>query len=186
MKSKVNNCIYCFICLVLWLGLTSCRCGISQNGFSLQRFKIIDERLGATIKGISDSSFILKKKNEVIVLMLNIVESVPVFSFTSAPQNKINEYYIFSSNSRIIGYIEDKMLPTEVIVLSNINSRVDFEFAFYKFIVPTLVKKRFDYIFFPDDQYVVDKKGHGTPPPFFDPIYYRFEYRNNKIVPMTK
>jgi hypothetical protein len=186
MKTRASNHICFLLGLVLCLGLISCKSGEKHNGFTLQRFKIIDEHLAATIKGVCDSSYILEKEDEVLLLDLRFVDSISFFVLTSASQKIINEYLIFSCNSRIVGFIEEAYLPADVIVISNTNGRVDFETMYYKFIIPTKDKKRIDYIYFPDDQYAVNEVGKGYPPPFFDPYYYVFEYTNGEFVPVAK
>lgn len=180
-----NEILFFYIGFMFMIGLISCKNESRHNGFVLQNFKIINSQLSAIIKGIKDSAYISTTVNDVIVLELSIRDSVPEFCLTSARKDKLNEYYIYSSNSRIIGYVEDKSIQTEVIVLSDIDNKVDFEMAFYKFLVPTNDTKYFEYIYFPDNQYSVDAQGFGAPPPFFDPYFYYFNYKGNKIVPVN-
>ena len=183
-KKRNNFLIFC-IGLLIVFGTVSCKEKTKQNGFVLQKFKVINTQLSSIIKGIKDSAFILKETNEIIVLRLRIHDSLPTFCLTSAKINKLNEYFIYSSNSRIVGYIEDESIPTEVIVLSDINNKIDFEMAFYKFLIPTKDKKCFEYIYFPDNQYSVDSRGFGAPPPFFDTYFYYYTYKGGKIIPVA-
>lgn len=180
---KRNRILMVCLGFLFVLAFSNCKNKLLHNGLKLQRFKVINTQLDSIIRGIKDSTYILKHGDDVIVLVLRTYKSNPEFCFTSTKKDKLNEYFIFSSNSRIVGYIEDKSLMTEVIVLSNINNRVDFEMTFYKFLIPTKDKKDFDYIYFPDDQYSVDDRGFGPPPPFFDPYFYYYTYKGNKILP---
>jgi hypothetical protein len=186
MRTKERNKILIFyIGLMFIVGLMSCKKESRHNGFVLQNFKIINSQLYSIVKGIKDSAYISTKANDIIILELRIHDSVPEFCLTSAKKNKLNEFYIYSSNSRIVGYVEDKSIQTEVIVLSDIDNKVDFEMTFYKFLVPTSDTKYFEYIYFPDNQYSVDARGFGAPPPLFDPYFYYYTYKGNKIIPST-
>ena len=187
MRKRRRNKVFIFcIGLLIIFCLIRCKEETKHNGFVLQKFKVINSQLSTIIKGIKDSAFVLKEKNEIIVLRLRINDSMPVFCLTSAKKDKLNEYYIYSANSRIVGYIEDKSIPSEVIVLSDVNNKVDFETAFYKFLVPTKDKKCFEYIYFPDNQYSVDSRGFGAPPPFFDPYFYYYICKGSKIIPVSR
>jgi len=175
-----RNSIYkYFIIFVLCFVFVCCHC---KNGFQLQRFVVVDERLTAKIKMIYKESFLKSSDKQAVVVMLRLVDSIPIFKVTLVPKSEICEQYVYDSNSRIIGYIEEQNLPTDVILLSNIDSKYVFESTFYRFIKPTTKHKQFSYIYFPVDQYVVDKNGHGLPPYFFDPFYIIFEYRENKFI----
>ncbi len=186
MRTKERNKILLFyIGFLFIIGLASCKKESRHNGFVLQNFKIINNQLNSIIKGIKDSAYISTKSSDVILLELRIHDSVPEFCLTSAKKDKLNEYYIYSSNSRIVGYIEDKSVQTEVIILSDIDNKVDFEMTFYKFLVPTNDTKCFEYIYFPNNQYSVDARGFGAPPPFFDPYFYYYVYKGNKIISVT-
>lgn len=186
-KGRNRNSLFCIgFMFILIIGLTNCKKESKHNGFVLQNFKVINSELISIINGIKDSAYILKESDDVIILELKVHDSVPMFCLTSAKRNKLNEYFIYSSNSRIVGYIEDKKLPTEIIVLSDINNKVSFELAFYKFLIPTEDKKYFEYIYFPDNQYSIDARGFGAPPPLFDPYYYYFIYKGNNIIPMNR
>ena len=180
---NINRILMACLGFLFVLAFSNCKNKLQHNGLKLQRFKVINTQLDSIIRGIKDSSYILKHGDDVIVLVLSTYKSNPEFCFTSVKKEDLNEYFIFSSNSRIVGYIEDKSNTTEVIVLSNINNRVDFEMIFYKFLIPTKEKKYFDYIYFPNDQYSVDDRGFGPPPPFFDPYFYYYTYKGNKITP---
>lgn len=184
MRTKERNKILCFfIVLLLAVGLTSCKKEHKHNGFTLQRFKVVNVHLDSIIHGIRDSVHILRQGDNVIILVLRIYDSNPEFCFTSAKAEDVSEDYIYSNNSRIIGYIDNNEIP--IIVLSNESKKYEFEFYFYKFIIPTNDKKYFDNIYFPDDQYAVDENGKGYPPPFFDPYFYYYTYKENRIVPVT-
>jgi hypothetical protein len=163
--------------------LTACKRESKHNGFVLQRFNVVNNQLNSIIKGIKDSAQILKFGDDVILLVLRMNDSVPEFCFASTKKKDINEEYIYRENRRIVGYIVNKSLSTEIIVLSNLNSSVDFGMIFYKFLVPTVDKKCFDYIYFPDNQYTIDARGFGPTPPVFDPYYYFYTYKENRIIP---
>ena len=182
-QSKIIQC-FCLatLFLVFFIG---CKNATKHNGFTLQRFEIVNKQLNSVIQGMTDSTHILKQSDDVIVMVLRIYNSNPEFCFASTKKDKLNEYFIFSSNSRIVGYIENKHFPNPIIVLSEIDNIVDFEMTFYKFLVPTDDKKCLDYIYFPDNQYSVDSRGFGPPPPLFDPYFYYFTYINQRIIPAT-
>lgn len=183
-----NDLIYFFIGIISLCSLTNCNYikNKSHKGFVLQNFKVNDSHLRSIIRGIKDSAYILDGENNVIVMELGVYDNLPLFSLSSSKKNAINEYFIFSCNARVVGYIEDENIPTDIIVLSDINSRVDFEMAFYKFLTPTKEKKSFEYIYFPDDQYYADEKGFGSPPPFFDAYFYHYIYKDGKFIPINK
>ncbi|BEG99463.1 hypothetical protein [Bacteroides sedimenti] len=184
MNTKKRNIIY-IICIgiIFIIGLFVCKNESKQNGFVLQKFNVVNRQLYSIINSIKDSAYISKASDNVIVLELRINEFAPEFCFTSTKKEILNKYFIFGSNLRIVGYIEDRQRQAEIIVLSRIDNRVDFEMAFYKFLTPTNEKKYFNYIYFPDDQYVVKDNGEGYPPPFFDPYFYYYIYKGNNIIP---
>lgn len=93
------------VCLGFLFVLTfsNCKNKLQHNGLKLQRFKVINTQLDSIIRGIKDSSYILKHGDDVIVLVLRTYKSNPEFCFTSTKKDKLNEYFIFSSNSRIVG-----------------------------------------------------------------------------------
>ena len=182
-KKEKNNIQFLYIVVMFVILLTGCNSKPKHNGFILQRFNVVNNQLRSIIHGIKDSAQILKYGDDVIVLVLRINDSIPEFCFASTKKKELNEEYISSSNKRIVGYIVDKSLPAEIIVLSNINSRDDFEMIFYKFLVPTVDKKCFDYIYYPDNQYIIDARGFGPSPPCFDPHFYFYIFKENRISP---
>ena len=182
-KKGKNNIQFLYIVVMFVILLTGCNSEPKRNGFILQRFSVVNNQLNSIINGIKDSAQILKYGDDVLVLVLRISDSIPEFCFVSTKKSKLNEEYISSSNKRIVGYIVDKSLPTEIIVLTNINSIFDFEMLFYKFLVPTDEKKYFEYIYYPDNQYVIDARGFGPSPPCFDPHFYFYIYKGNRIIP---
>jgi hypothetical protein len=184
MRTKERNKIlYFFVVFLLTVGLASCKTESKHNGFTLQQFKTVNVQLDSIIHGIRDSVHILKQGENVIVLVLRIYDSNPEFCFTSAKAKDVSENYIYSNNKRIIGYIENDKIP--IIILSTESNKSDFEMVFYKFLIPTENKKYFEYIYFPDDQYSVDARGFGSPPPLFDPYFYYYTYKGKKITPTT-
>jgi len=184
MRTKKRNRIL-IVCVgfLFVLAFLNCKNKSKHNGFELQRFKVVNIQLDSIIRGIKDSTHILKHGENVIVLVLRTYESNPEFCFTSAKTEDVSEDYIYSNNRRIIGYININEIP--IIVLSTESNKYDFEMTFYKFLIPTEDKKYFEYIYFPDDQYSVDARGFGTPPPLFDPYFYYYTYKGNKIIPST-
>jgi len=181
-KNKIQLLLIAFIFVIL---STGCKREPKHSGFILQRFNVVNNQLNSIINGIKDSTHILKRGDDVIVLDLRTYNSNPIFCFSSTKKDDLNEYYIYSSNARIVGYIENKNIPNDIIVLSDINYIVDFDMTFYKFIVPTLDKKQINYIYFPDNQYIIDRRGFGTPPKIFDPFKYIYIYKGNKIFPFN-
>ena len=183
MKTKERKKIlYFFVVFLLAVGLVSCKKESKHNGFTLQRFKIVNGQLDSIIQTLKENKHILKQGENVIVLVLRVYDSNPEFCFTSAKAKDVSEEYIYSNNRRIIGYI-DNIIP--IIVLSTDSNKYDFESTFYRFLIPTNGKKYFEYINFPDNQYSVDAHGFGAPPAFFDPYFYFYTYKENRIVPAT-
>lgn len=179
MKSKII--LFC-VGILLIIGFATCKKETKSNGFTLQRFKVINSQLSSIISGIKDSANMLREEGDVIVLELRMMDSIPEFCLTSESKNEINKFYIYNQNQRIVGFIEDKRVNSDIIVVSEINNIYDFENTFYKFLIPTKDKKYFEYIFFPDDQYTVDKNGHGGEiPVFHDPCVYYYYYKDAKI-----
>lgn len=179
MREKNRILIVC-IGFLFVLIFSNCKNKSKHNGFELQRFKVLNIQLDSIIRGIKDSAHILKHGEDVIVLVLRTYESNPEFCFTSVKADDVADDYIYSNNRRIIGYIDNNEIP--IIVLSTESNIYDFEMAFYKFLIPTGDKKYFDYIYFPDNQYSVNDRGFGSPPPSFDPYYYYYTYKGAKIV----
>jgi hypothetical protein len=165
------------------VGTASCNYKSKHSGFTLQRFKITNNQLLSIAGSIKDSMNIVNQKEYVIILILRNYNSSPEFCFTFAKAEDVSKDFIYIKNRRIIGYIQNNGIP--IIVLSTENSKYDFEMTFYKFIVPTTEVKYFDYIYFPEDQYSIDSRGFGAPPPFFDPHYYYYACKGGKIVSIT-
>lgn len=184
MKRKVRDKILkFFIVLLFTVNFTSCKIESKRYGFTLQNFNVVNSQLDSIIRGIKDSTHILKQKESVIVLVLRVNDSKPEFCFTSTEKEEVSEMYIYKNNRRIVGYI-DNGKDRPIIVLSTISNKYDFESTFYDFLTPTNEKKYFEYIYFPENQYSIMKDGKGYPPSFFDPYFYYYRYQDNKIIPV--
>ncbi len=186
MKNRVEKSIpiACIISVVC-IGLIGCKESVCK-GTSLQKFEIINTQLDNVISGIKDSTFIkdnLADDNHVIVMVLRDFDSNLEFCFTSADKNDISRMYIYNNLRRIVGYLDHK--GTDVIILSEEKHKYYFEDKFYKFLIPTKEKCNFDYIYFPDDLYVVDDKGKPFPSGLFNPYYYFFYFKEGNFVPIN-
>ncbi|BEG98041.1 hypothetical protein BSYN_03060 [Bacteroides sedimenti] len=162
----------------------SCKVESKHKGFTLQNFKVVNGQLDSIIRGINDSTHILKQKGYVIILVLRVYDSKPEFCLTSAEKEAVSEKYIYLNNRRIVGYL-DNGNDEPIIILSTDCNKYDFESTFYTFLNPTGKKKYFEYIYFPDNQYSLKNDGTGYPPSFFDPYFYYYRYQENNIVPVT-
>jgi len=168
-------------------------CSKSPSGFVLQNFEVSNHKLDSLINSLT-SEYIKKSKDEnkqIIVLEFLVNDSIPEFWFSFHEKNELRDYFIFQQNRRIIGYITKNNL--QVILLSKINSKIEFENAFCTFIYPTEIKQRFEYIYFPDDQYkmyeeikINDKYVKVSRWPEIIGChrygYYQFKYINNRFV----
>jgi hypothetical protein len=163
--------------------LTSCNLSSKHNGFKLQQFTITNFQLKSVTQVITDS-LCMPKKDEVIVLLLGINDSIPEFCFTSAKIKDVSNDYIYLDNRRIVGFINNN--GKSIIVLSTEPNKFIFESIFYEFLIPTNRKEYFWYIKFPDNQYHVNKQGIGYPPYAFDPFYHCYTYKENEIVPIIR
>jgi len=165
-------------------------CSKSSSGFILQNFEVSNPKLETIINIISND---LKKNEYIIVIDFLVKDSVPEFWFSFHKKDELRDYYIFFLNRRIIGYLTKN--NSEIILLSRINYKDDFEGLFCKFIYPTEKKKKFDYIYFPDNQYkmyeekITDDRSvvkvSRWPPEFYeyhDCGYIKFRYINNKFI----
>jgi len=153
----------------------------TEKGFMLQKFEIKNKDLQDTINNLT---YIVnnrtdKYKDYILTLELRQYKSNIEFWFDFI--NKENAAYkINTYNLRVVGYITDN--SEDVILLSNINNRFDFEFIIYKFIQPTDRTKRFDFIYFDDTQYQVDKEGRGLPPLGIRDNYTIYIFQNNELI----
>jgi len=166
--------LFLVVCILL---LYSCN---NKNGFSLQQFDIQNKQLSSLIHSFADS---IGKREEVPVIVLHHLDSFPAFYFVFAEKEAITPMHIFMNNRRIVGYIKTK--SKDVIVLTTINSEYNFRSEFYKFLIPTIRTKKFDFIYFPNDMYCInyipDEKGIPYPPILFEPNYKVYIYKNNEF-----
>lgn len=164
--------------IVCILVLSGCN---GNRGFSLQKFEVKNTQLDSIVRSFVDSiEKIESSSNGIPIMTIHHLDSIPAFYFTVDEKESITPMYIFSNNRRIVGYINTK--NKDIIVLTSINSKFDFEMEFYKFLIPTDHLKSFDFIYFPDDMYcVADENGLPCPPILFDPNYKVFIYKNNKF-----
>lgn len=175
----------------LILAITSC--SKPQTGFVLQNFEVSNHKLDSLINTLTREYEKKCKEDErqIIVLELLINDSIPEFWFSFHEKNELRDYFIFHQNRRIIGYITKN--DFQIILLSKINSKIEFEEAFCTFIYPSEKKQKFDYIYFPDNQYkmyeeieIDDKRIKVSRWPEIISCrrygYYQFKYTNNQFV----
>lgn len=151
-------------------------------GFVLQEFNVINPKLDSIISIVQKQPKILAQDDDVIVLILRDYDSKPEFCFTSCKSLEVSEKYIYNNTRRIVGYIDN---PVPIIILSDVLNIYDFEAIFYKFLRPTIVKRRFEYLYFPDNQYYADVHGAGKIPSFFDPYFYVFSFDGDSFEKMN-
>ena len=193
-KLKILLSIIIIIC-----GFTSCRTSCTSDGFNLQNFEISNHKLDSIVnvftheynKNTKKNSEV--KSNNVIVIDLQFIDSIPQFWFSINDEKELREKYIFQQNRRIIGYLTRN--NCNIILLSGINSKNEFENIFGQFVFPTKLKKTFDFLYFPDNQYETDsievkiKDGkiikRGIWPitySMYDYTHIQFDYINNEFV----
>ena len=131
-------------------------------------------------------------EKKVIVLEFLMKDSLPEFWFSFHSKDELRDIYIFGQNKRIIGYFSKNNV--EIVLLSRINYKYEFEERFCKFIYPTNDNLIFDYIYFPDNQYKMYEylnyegekpmKINCWPelPGIYDYRYSRFKYLDNHVV----
>jgi hypothetical protein len=191
-QKMLENRFKSFIFIISLILVTS-SCSKSPSGFVLQNFEVSNHKLDSLINSLT-SEYLKKSKEkdrQIIVLELLVNDSIPEFWFSFHEKNELRDYFIFQQNRRIIGYITKNNL--QIILLSKINSKIEFENTFCTFIYPTEKKQRFDYIYFPDDQYkmyeevkINDKRVKVSRWPEIIGChrygYYQFKYINNRFI----
>lgn len=191
-KKMLVNRLKAFI-FIISLIFTITSCSKSPSGFVLQNFEVSNHKLDSIV-GILTREYEKKdeeKERQIIVLELLVNDSIPEFWFSFHEKNELRDYFVFHQNRRIIGYLTKSNF--QIVLLSKINSKIEFEEAFCTFIYPTEKKQRFDYIYFPDDQYkmydeieINDKRVKVSRWPEIIGChrygYYQFKYKNNKFI----
>jgi len=168
-------------------------CNKQSSGFVLQNFEISNHKLDSiTILYTKHYVDTEKDKKKVVVLEFLIRDSLPEFWFSIHRKDELRDYYIFHYNTRIIGYLTRN--NCQIILLSRINLKDKFEASFCKFIYPTEKKERIDYLFFPDNQYLMYEEkeipGRGLVKLNRWPVdnipytysYYKLKYINKEFV----
>ena len=175
---------------ILFLILNSC---ISTN-FKLQNFEIINKEFDSIVNIVSKNYCSNCNENEKKVIVVDFTldnNSIPEFWFSFHEKNELRDFYIFHLNRRIIGYVVKNNV--DIILLSNVNRKDIFESYFCKFIRPTEITKKINYLYFPNNQYkqselIKTSDGQKTisrwPDHYgiHDYIYIHFKFINNKIV----
>lgn len=174
---KLNNFYLSVAVIILFPCLFSC-VNNTNNGFKLQKFTVLNANLQIIIDSLDRKIEEKKQKDYELVLELNKHDSLPEFWFIYGTKGAIN-HHIFSTNRRIVGYLENKNI--DVLLLSNINDKMRFESFFYSFVKPSDKTKEFNYIVFPSWQYAVDENGRGLPYPSVDYQYLFYIFENKKI-----
>lgn len=168
-------------------------CSKPSSGFVLQNFEVSNHKLDSLIN-ILTCEYKKKYKEEerkIIVLEFLVNDSIPEFWFSFHEKNELRDYYIFNQNRRVIGYLSKNNF--QILLLSRINSKIEFEEAFSAFIYPTEKKQRFDYLYFPDNQYKLyeemDIDGKRVKVSCWPETtgchrygYYQFIYKNNRFI----
>lgn len=150
-KVQANKAIFILLFLVLSLFVVSC--SQYSDGFVLQNFEVSNSNLDSIVNKLSNE-YAKNTKNEnrkIIVLDFRLIDSIPQFWFSFHTKDDLRDYFIFYQNRRIIGYLTKSY--NDIILLSDINAKNKFEDVFSNFIYPTKKKKRFDFLYFPDNQY---------------------------------
>ena len=178
-----------FLLLLVLIGLINC--GKQKDnlcGFTLQEFKVIDPQLKLLIEGIKDSCYMIDtyeiggSSRSVSVIDFIKNDSTIEIGFISVDKRSLSDTHIFEVNRRIVGYLNIE--KDTFIVLSNINSQSEFNKTVYKFMTPTGNKKRFEYVFFPDNLYCIpdEKEVLCLPLIFYDPHYYWYTYKEGGFI----
>jgi len=155
----------------------------SEKGFNLQEFVITEKELQSVVNDIT-SIFNNDPPSDIYTLTLELREYKYTleFWFNVIKKESVTKK-IFSYNKRIVGYVTCN--NKDIIVLSDINDRLDFEIIFYKFIQPTENNKRFNFIYFDDTQYQVDEQGNFIPSSSgIRDHYVAYIFQDNKMIVM--
>ena len=179
---------------IIIISIVACvSCNKHSSGFVLQNFEISNHKLDS-ITSLYTKYYLEVENNKkrVIVLEFLIRDSLPEFWFSIHGKDELRDHYIFHYNTRIIGYLTRN--NCQIILLSRINFKDQFESTFCKFIYPTEKKEKIDYLFFPDNQYLmyeeIEIPGRGLVKLSRWPVdnipytyrYYKLKYINNKFV----
>lgn len=181
------------ICLLAILFIISCN--HFSNGFVLQDFDVSNSKLDSIINRLSNEY----EKNtqdddrKMIVLDFRFIDSIPQFWFSFHEKDELRDFFIFYQNRRIIGYLSKNNI--DIILTSDVNSKSKFEEIFSGFIKPTKKKKVFEFLYFPDNQYVNDSievlSDNGTVVKEYswpdiicmrDYSYIQYKYINNNFI----
>lgn len=152
-----------------------------KNGFCLQEFEIVYPPLEDIIKYVS-SNFQLGIESDVPIIELLKTDSTIEFGFTTANRRNVCESYIYRFNKRIVGYY--KYEDANYILLSNVSDKYDFENTFYEYLIPTEKSRKFDYIYFPQNMYILTDRANRipAPPELFDPYYYWYVVNDGEFI----
>lgn len=188
-KMRVNKLLFIIIISIV----VSVSCKNQSNSFILQNFEISNHKLDSVISLYTQYYIDTdNNKKEIIVLEFLIRDSFPEFWFSIHNKDELRDYYIFHQNRRIIGYLTRN--NCQIILLSRINFKDEFEASFCKFIYPTEKKDRIEYLFFPNNQYLmyeeVEIPERGLIKLSRWPVdyiphtysYYKLRYINNEFV----
>ena len=188
-KMSVNK----LLVFIITIMLVAISCRNSSQGFDLQKFEVSNPKLDSLINILTrEYKKNCKEEKKIIVLEFLVKDSIPEFWFSFHEKNELRDFYIFYQNRRIIGYLKEDDI--QIILLSRIDYKNEFEEVFCKFIYPTEKKEKFDYIYFPGDQYKMNEemvtedrgivKVNRWPEVFgfHDYGYYQFKYINNNFV----
>ena len=189
LANRIN--ILLLLSIILFV-LNSCK--KKSNGYNLQKFEISNHKLDSIVNKFTAEyeKNCSPKERKIIVLDLIYKDSIPQFWFTFLKKEELINSYIYYYNKRIVGYITRN--NSDLILLSNINYKIEFENIFSGFIYPTKKNKIFDYINFPNNQYKNDSTEigindkviiHNSWPEValsIDYAYVIFEYRDKKFI----
>lgn len=181
--STLKNMIFYFIILLNFFSCSKQEESPS-NGFVLQEFKIVEPSVkkaasNLTLFALKD---IKRNNNLSMVLVLKQYDSIPEFWFNLVDSENISSF-ISLNNLRVVGYLN--INKTDVILLSNIQNRINFEFAFYKFIHPTTLHKKFKNVIFDENQYVIGKDNKPVLPTIPRDNYIIYILKNGKMIRIT-
>ena len=123
--------------------------GIKSTNILIQEFKISDTALFSLFDTIRNSFNLKKNDPRILSFILSHNDSTLEFYASAIDSNRFLKDLLIPSSLKIIGYI-DNTVP--IILLSTINSSYEL-ILFDKLIYPTVGKKKFSYIYFPNNMY---------------------------------
>lgn len=196
IKKRVLKSRLILIFILLLNIFSSCDRRINNCSFRLQEFVISNYGLDSIVNLFTHDYNSVNNNMDngnVIVIDFQYHDSIPQVWISIHEKNELRDKYIFQQNKRIIGYLIKN--ERTIVLLSGVNLKSDFEFIFGSFIYPKSNTKRFDYIFYPDNQYesdsvvvrlesgdVIKKSRWPVVYSMYNPHYVQFKYVDGVFV----